>query len=127
MEYSIPCLTVRTVFRWVGSSGACILLCRDLALLESVMYITGSSGGMVYSPMIKPRASAMFMQVGLVPQWLGRRQDRTRRGLAGLECQLQLLVSLLSLISGAMMLTLTDATPFCPRLPSMLMNTGRSC
>jgi len=110
-------------FLWVKQCLCLMFLCSVHALLESVMYKMGVFSGMVYSPMMKPRASAIFMQVCPVPHWLGSRHDRVSIGLAGRWCHSDSVS--FGRISGIMMLMLLTAHPSF-KLASMLIKTGRS-
>ena len=85
------------------------------------MNIIGRLGGIVYSPIIKPRTSAILMQVELVPHRLGSFHALMSKTLAGLDCHSMSLSRIL--ISGAMMLTEAVAL-LTSRLPSMLTNIG---
>jgi hypothetical protein len=50
-----------------------------------MMYIAGKSGGIVYSPSIKPNVSAMLMQVCADPHFFGNFYDIIRRHFARLS------------------------------------------
>jgi hypothetical protein len=65
MDESIPCLTYRTICLCVKSSLFLTLRWSVRALLESVIYMIGKSDGIVYSPRMKPTASAILIQVEL--------------------------------------------------------------
>ena len=84
----------------------------------------GKLGGMVYSPIINPIASAILIQVCLVPQYSGNFHDLIRRTFAGLVCHVSSVSK--SLMSGAMILILTVAL-FPTRFPLMLIKIGNTC
>jgi hypothetical protein len=84
----------------------------------------GILGGIVYSPIINPMASAMLIHVCPAPQYSGSFQDLISNTFAGRVYPVSSVLR--SLISGAIMLILTVAS-FSTRLPSMLTKTGKSC
>ena len=127
MDESIHCVTYLTIWRCVRSCLFLTLRWSVRALFESVMYMMSRSDVIVYSPRIKLTASAILIQVELVPQCLGRHQDQISRTFATLFCHSVESGSSSSLMSGATILMLVVAIPVLLRLPSILTNMGKSC
>jgi len=86
----------------------------------------GKFSAMMYSPIMKPRDLAIFMQAELVPHCRGSLQDLMNRTFAILSSQFRLLTVSVSLMSGASMVMLKVAIPVSSRLPSILTKMGRS-